>query len=108
MYYYGSSTNITMIVKVCDRESRRDSRCENRLVLKSGRTNHRLQKRLCRDGDLIVDDQVSLYGFSCHFDNYVWGMVPGGPLVFQAGYHLRKRIFKTHPKQVFFRYENRP
>ena len=32
----------------------------------------------------------------------------GGALVFQAGYHPRKRIFKTHPKHVFFRYENRP
>ena len=32
----------------------------------------------------------------------------GGPLVFQAGYHPRKRIFKTHPKHVFFRYESRP
>ena len=26
----------------------------------------------------------------------------------QAGYHPRKRIFKTHPKHVFFRCENRP
>ena len=33
---------------------------------------------------------------------------PGEPLVFQAGYHPRKRIFKTHPKHVFCRYENRP
>ena len=33
---------------------------------------------------------------------------PGGPLVFQAGYHPHKRIFKTHPKHIFFRYENRP
>ena len=32
----------------------------------------------------------------------------GGPLVFQTGYHPRKRTFKTHPKHVFFRYENRP
>ena len=32
----------------------------------------------------------------------------GGALVFQAGYHPRKRTFKTHPKYVFFRYENRP
>ena len=31
-----------------------------------------------------------------------------GALVFQTGYHPRKRTFKTHPKQVFFRYENRP
>ena len=29
-----------------------------------------------------------------------------GPLVFQVGYHPRKRTFKTHPKHVFFRYEN--
>ena len=33
---------------------------------------------------------------------------PGGPLVFQAGYHPCKRTFKTHPKHVFFRYESRP
>ena len=32
----------------------------------------------------------------------------GGSLVFQAGYHPRKRTFKTHPKHLFFRYENRP
>ena len=32
----------------------------------------------------------------------------GGALVFQAGYHPRKRTFKTHPKHVFFMYENRP
>ena len=32
----------------------------------------------------------------------------GGALVFQTGYHPRKRTFKTHPKHVFFRYENRP
>ena len=31
-----------------------------------------------------------------------------GALVFQAGYHPRKRTFKTHRKHVFFRYENRP
>ena len=31
----------------------------------------------------------------------------GAALVFQAGYHPRKRTFKTHPKHVFFRYENR-
>ena len=36
---------------------------------------------------------------------YSWG---GGELVFQAGYHPRKRTFKTHPKHVFSRYENRP
>ena len=29
-------------------------------------------------------------------------------LVFQAGYHPRKRTVKTHPKHKFFRYENRP
>ena len=27
----------------------------------------------------------------------------GGALVFQAGYHPRKRTFKTHPKHIFFR-----
>ena len=32
----------------------------------------------------------------------------GGGFVFHAGYHPRKRTFKTHPKHVFFRYENRP
>ena len=32
----------------------------------------------------------------------------GGGFVFQAGYHPHKRTFKTHPKHVFFRYENRP
>ena len=37
-----------------------------------------------------------------------WASRPGGPLVFQVGYHPRKRTFKTHPKHVFFRYENRP
>ena len=31
-----------------------------------------------------------------------------GTPVCQAGYHPRKRTFKTHPKHVFFRYENRP
>ena len=37
------------------------------------------------------------------------GNIPsGGPLVFQAGYHPGKRTFKTHPKHIFFRYENRP
>ena len=30
----------------------------------------------------------------------------GRALVFQAGYHPRKRTFKTHPKHVFYRYEN--
>ena len=28
-----------------------------------------------------------------------------GPI---SGYHPRKTTFKTHPKHVFFRYENRP
>ena len=32
----------------------------------------------------------------------------GGGLVFQVGYHPRKRTFKTHPKHVFFRYEKDP
>ena len=32
MYYHGSLTNITMIAKVCVRESRPDSWFENRLV----------------------------------------------------------------------------
>ena len=32
MYYHESWTNITMIVKVCDHESRRDSWFENSLV----------------------------------------------------------------------------
>ena len=31
-----------------------------------------------------------------------------GLLVFQAGYHPRKRTFKTYPKHIFSRYENRP
>ena len=31
-----------------------------------------------------------------------------GPLVFQAGYHPCKKVFITHPKHVFSRYENRP
>ena len=30
----------------------------------------------------------------------------GGALVIQVGYHPRKRTFKTHPKHIFFRYEN--
>ena len=29
-------------------------------------------------------------------------MTPGGPLVFQGGYHPRKTTFKKHPKHVFF------
>ena len=29
----------------------------------------------------------------------------GGALVFQVGYHPRKRTFKAHPKHIFFRYE---
>ena len=33
--------------------------------------------------------------------------LPGGALVFQAGYHPHKRTFKTHPEHVFFRYEKR-
>ena len=33
LYYHGSWTNIAMIVKVCDRESRRDWWFENRLVM---------------------------------------------------------------------------
>ena len=32
----------------------------------------------------------------------------GGALVFQAGYHPRKRTFKTHPQHIFFRYEIDP
>ena len=31
----------------------------------------------------------------------VWSFTPRGPLVFQAGYHPRKRTFKTHPKHIF-------
>ena len=31
-----------------------------------------------------------------------------GAIVCQAGYHPRKKTFKTHCKHVFFRYENRP
>ena len=27
---------------------------------------------------------------------------PGGPLVFQSGYHPHKTTFKKHPKHVFF------
>ena len=35
-------------------------------------------------------------------------MIPSvGALVFQAGYHPRKRTFKTRPKHIFFRYENK-
>ena len=32
----------------------------------------------------------------------------GGGLVFEVGYHPRKRTFKTHSMHVFFKYENRP
>ena len=32
MYYHGSWASITMIVKICDPESRRDSWFENRLL----------------------------------------------------------------------------
>ena len=34
------------------------------------------------------------------------GTLPRGALVIQVGYHPRKRTFKTHPKHIFFRYEN--
>ena len=43
---------------------------------------------------------------SLTFDRTFTMHCPGGPLVFQARYHPRKRTFKTHPKHVFFRYEN--
>ena len=36
------------------------------------------------------------------------GVTPGGPLVFQAGYHPCKRSFKIHPKHVFYRCEIDP
>ena len=37
------------------------------------------------------------------------GLRPRGrALVFQAGYPPRKMTFKTHPKHIYFRYENRP
>ena len=45
--------------------------------------------------------------FYLYFSNQE-NLTPGGPLVFQVGYHPRKRTFRTHPKHVFFRYENRP
>ena len=36
--------------------------------------------------------------------NWKWqGARGGGGLVFQAGYHPRKSVFKIHPKHVFFR-----
>ena len=35
-------------------------------------------------------------------------LMHGGALVFQAGYHPCKRTFKTYPKHIFFRCENRP
>ena len=41
-------------------------------------------------------------------DYMVAGQPGGGTLVFQVGYHPRKRTFKTHLKQVFFGYKNRP
>ena len=37
-----------------------------------------------------------------------WTYLPRRSLVFQAGYHPCKRTFKTHPKHIFFWYENRP
>ena len=43
------------------------------------------------EGYLIISLTDSLY--LC--------VLPGGPLVFQVGYHPRKRTFKTHPKHVF-------
>ena len=43
-----------------------------------------------------------------HNGSSLWLVFPEGPLVFQAGYHPRKMTFKTHPKHVFFRDENRP
>ena len=42
-------------------------------------------------------------------NNFTAAFEPGGgALEFQARYHSRKRTFKTHPKHVFFTYENRP
>ena len=60
-----------------------------------------------------------MYSLSLKLDKYGFPLINnneeqifytplGGPLVFQAGYHPRKRTFKAHPKHVFFRYENRP
>ena len=67
MYYHGSWTNITMIVKVCDRESRRDSWFENRLV-DAGVVGFVVQILICMsrlsinrefDGAIFLYDEVS-------------------------------------------------
>ena len=71
----------------------------------------RLSKQVSRVNFIPLSErvwqQMRLHNAGPHF-NYVFCIAPGGPLVFQVGYHPRKRTFKTHPKHVFFRYENRP
>ena len=58
---------------------------------------------MCR----LKDHLGSFSSLTLYTDHY-GQKARGGPLVFQVGYHPRKRTFKTHPKHVFFRYENRP
>ena len=66
--------------------------------------------------EILISDKINIVSF---FNKNSWQVselvlesrrygLPGGPLVFQVGYHPRKRTFKTHPKHVFFMYENRP
>ena len=60
----------------------------------------------CNSFDTVSDQScASLSLCSATAQLITWSR---GPLVFQAGYHPRKRTLKTHPKHVFFRYENRP
>ena len=57
---------------------------------------------------------TNLYVLLCHIEvkefcfNKVITIPGGGALVSEVGYHPHKRTFKTHPKHIFFRYENRP
>ena len=55
---------------------------------------------------LIV--QFPEYGAAVSKFGLIQQVSGGGGLICQAGYHPRKRTFKTHPKHMFFRYENRP
>ena len=52
----------------------------------------------------INDRGCIRYCWILHNGHFPWG----GPPIFQAVYHPRKSTFKTHPKRVFFRFDNRP
>ena len=64
---------------------------------------------VCIEGDLLVvmDKCVIMmsllgYNVTCKCSFLPGQIAQGGPLVFQAGYHPRKRTFKTHPNRIFF------